>query len=327
MAIDPSPAMQSTDPAGGAGDGFGVGADPAFRAACALIARVAPTDLPLLLLGETGTGKERCARAAHARSPRQAGPFVAVNCGALPEGLLEAELFGHARGAFTGAFAARGGLIDEAAGGTLFLDEVGDASPALQVRLLRLLAERRHRRVGETRERASDVRIVAATHEDLERAVGEGRFRADLWYRLAAVDVTLPPLRARGTDVLRLAHAFLAPRRPGAAFDRAARAALLRHPWPGNVRELEWAVARAAVLAPPGPEIGEAALPPRVRGSRSAAQAPAPRGLAAELAALEARLVGEALVAAQGSPVAAARILGLSRQGLWKKLRRVRAGP
>jgi transcriptional regulator with PAS, ATPase and Fis domain len=330
MAIDTLPAMHGTParpgPAGPrptpAEEGFGLGKSAAFRAACALVARVAPTELPLLLLGETGTGKELCARAAHARSLRRDGPFVAVNCGALPEGLLEAELFGHARGAFTGAVVARGGLVDAAAGGTLFLDEVGDASPALQARLLRLIAERRHRRVGETRERASDVRIVAATHADLEAAVAEGRFRADLWYRLAAVDVTLPPLRARGTDVLRLAHAFLAARRPGAAFDRAARAALLRYRWPGNVRELEWAVARAAALAPAGPELGVAALPPRVRDGTPPAESV---GLSAELAALEARRIGEALVAAQGSPGSAARLLGLSRQGLWKKLRQARA--
>src|SRR5687768_10424037 len=307
------------------GDDFGLGLSPAFRAACALVARVAPTELALLLLGETGTGKELCARAAHARSARRDGPFVAVNCGALPEGLLESELFGHARGAFTGAIIARGGLVDAAAGGTLFLDEVGDASPALQVRLLRLLAERRHRRVGETRERTSDVRVIAATHEHLETEVAEGRFRADLWYRLAAVDVTLPPLRARGTDVLRLAHAFLAARRPGATFDRAARAALLRHRWPGNVRELEWAVARAAALAPAGPGIGVAALPPRVRDGAPPAGAADSVGLPAEVAALEARRIGEALVAAQGSPGAAARLLGLSRTGLWKKLRRARA--
>lgn len=308
-------------------DDFGIGRDPAFRAACALVARIAPTELSLLLLGETGTGKERCARAAHALSARSDGPFVAVNCGALPEGLLEAELFGHARGAFTGAVAARGGLIDEAAGGTLFLDEVGDATPALQVRLLRVLAEHRYRRVGETRERACAVRVVAATHADLEGAVREGRFRADLWYRLAAVDVVLPPLRARGTDVLRLTRAFLAARRPGARFDAPARAALLRHDWPGNVRELEWAVARAAVLAPAGPVIGITAFPPRVLGNGTSASRDRRNGLAAELAALEARRIAEALVLAQGSPGAAARLLGLSRQGLWKKLRRARAGP
>ena len=306
---------------------FGAGRDPAFVAACALLARVAPGGLPILILGETGTGKECAARAVHALSPRRDGPFVAVNCGGLPEGLLEAELFGHARGAYTGAHDARGGLIDAASGGTLFLDEVGDASPALQAGLLRVLSEARYRRVGETRERTSDVRVVAATHEDLEAAVREGRFRADLWYRLAAVDVALPPLRARGRDILRLARTFLAEDRPGARFEDEARRALLRHSWPGNVRELRWAVARAACLAPAGDAIGVAALPPRVAAAADpgGAAAVAIVGLADEVRALEERRIAEALVEAQGSPGTAARLLGVSRQGLWKKLRRARA--
>ncbi len=305
-------------------DDFGLGADPSFRAACGLIARAAGSDLPLLIGGESGTGKERAARAAHRLSPRRDGPFVALDCGALPETLLEAELFGHARGAFTGATVARGGLIEEAAGGTLFLDEIGEASPAVQLRLLRVTASATFRRVGEARERRADVRLVAASHRDLAEAAREGRFRADLWYRLAAIEVTLPPLRARGRDVLVLARAFLAARRPGARFDAPATAALLRHDWPGNVRELEWAVARAALLSPPGETIGVGDLPPRVRAGPGAGRGGG--GLAAELAALEGRRIAEALAAAGGSPSRAARMLGLSRQGLWKKLRRARLG-
>ena len=302
---------------------FGTGRDPQFLAACALVARAAPTDLPILILGETGTGKERCARAAHALSARHAGPFVAVNCGALAGGLLEAELFGHARGAFTGAHQARAGLVEVATGGTLLLDEVGDASPALQASLLRVLSEGRYRRVGEARERSCDVRVVAATHEDLESAVHEGRFRADLWYRLAAVEVVLPPLRARGTDILRLARAFLAARRPGARFDRAARRALLQYAWPGNVRELETCVGRAALLDSTGNVLTPDTLPRRVRSPRPARHEAA--GLSADVAAYEARRIAEALVAAGGSPGAAARMLGVSRSGLWKKIRRARA--
>lgn len=311
---------------------FGLGNDPAFRAACAVITRAAASDLPLLLGGESGTGKERAARAAHARSPRRDGPFVALHCGALPEALLEAELFGHARGAFTGATAARGGLVEEAARGTLFLDEIGDASPAFQLRLLRVVAAGVFRRVGESRERRADVRLIAATHHDLEGAVREGRFRADLWYRLAAIEVILPPLRARGRDVVLLANAFLAMRRAGARFDPAAIVALRRYAWPGNVRELEWAVARTAVLAPEGDRVGLDDLPARVvagdRQPGGTADGAGPwSGLAGEVAALESRRIAQALVATHGSRAAAARLLGMSRQGLWKKLRRARFGP
>ncbi len=301
---------------------FGVGGSPAFLAACRLLARAAPTRLPILMLGETGTGKERAAHAVHGRSGR-GGPFVAVNCGAFPDGLLEAELFGHTRGAFTGALAARGGLVAEAAGGTLFLDEIGDATPAFQSRLLRLLAEGRYRRLGEARELAADVRVLAATHRDLACDALEGRFRDDLWYRLAVIEVTLPPLRARGSDVRRLARTTLARVAPGARFDAVAMRTLQRHAWPGNVRELESAVARAALFVAADGTIGVDALPPRVCAPGVDASGSARvRTLAAEHAALERRRIGEALAATRGAPGAAARLLGLSRQGLWKKLKR-----
>jgi transcriptional regulator with PAS, ATPase and Fis domain len=297
---------------------FGLGRSPAFLAACALLARAAPSSLPILVLGETGTGKERAARAVHARSGR-AGAFVAVNCGALPDPLLEAELFGHARGAFTGAVGARDGLVAAADGGTLFLDEIGDATPAFQVRLLRLLAEGRYRRLGEARERRADVRIVAATHRDLARDVAERRFRDDLWYRLAAIEATLPPLRARGSDVLLLARAALARTAPGARFDAGARRALLRHGWPGNVRELESAAARAALFVAADGRVDVEALPPRVAAGAAARAA---RSLAEEREELERRRIAEALATTRGARGAAARLLGLSRQGLWKKLKR-----
>jgi len=302
---------------------FGLGRAPAFLAACHLLDRAAPSGLPILLLGETGTGKERAARAVHARSARR-GAFVAVNCGALPDALLESELFGHARGAFTGAVGTRVGLVEEAAGGTLFLDEIGDATPAFQSRLLRLLAEGRFRRLGESRERIADVRVVAATHRDLARDVVERRFREDLWYRLAAIEATLPPLRARGGDGLVLARAALARVAPGARFDAAARRALSRHAWPGNMRELESAVARAALFVAGDGSVGVDALPPRV--ATAGAGPLRPPSLAAECAALELCRIQEALAATGGTRAAAARLLGMSRQGLWKKLKRA-SGP
>jgi two-component system NtrC family response regulator len=314
----------STDPA----NRPWLGRDPGFLAARALLERGAPTDLPLLLLGESGTGKELAARHAHQASRRAGGPFVAVHCGGLPDALIESELFGHARGAFTGAVGARPGLVEAAAGGTLFLDEIGDASPLMQTKLLRLLADGTFRRLGETATRRADVRVVAATHRDLESDVASGRFRADLWYRLAAVEVRLPPLRARPQDVLPLASAFLARRAPGAAFDAAAREALAAYRWPGNVRELEWAVAHAALFAESSGRVGAAALPARVRDARRDARgAPmdggARRGPAAEAAAAEERRITQALLATGGRRGAAAKLLGVSRQGLWKKLRRL----
>jgi len=298
-----------------------LGRDPALLEARRRLALAAPSDRPVLVLGETGTGKELAARTVHTLSFRADGALVALNCGALPDGLVESELFGAARGAFTGATGARAGLVESAQGGTLFLDEIGDASPLLQMKLLRLLAEREYRRVGDARVRTSDARIVAATHRDLAREVGQGRFRADLWYRLAVLEVTLPPLRARGGDVHLLARVFLARERPGAAFDRAAHRRLAEYAWPGNVRELAHAVAQAALFggAEGGTEIGEEALPERVRGTPRDG---VPMGLAGELAELEARRIAQALEQARGNRARAARALGLSRQGLWKKLKR-----
>jgi transcriptional regulator with PAS, ATPase and Fis domain len=294
-----------------------IGRDAALRSAIARLRLVAGAELPVLVLGETGTGKELAARTVHAASPRAGGPWVALNCGALPEPLIESELFGAARGAYTGALAARGGLVEAAEGGTLFLDEIGDAGAALQMKLLRLLDTGEFRRVGETRTRRAHVRFVAATHRDLARRVARGRFRADLWYRLAAVEVTLPPLRERGDDVLELARAFLARARPGAQLTADAMRVVRAYGWPGNVRELAQAMAHGALFSQGA--VGPGHLPARVL--RGAAEPPGP-GLAGELARLERARIERAIEEAGGNRARAARRLGLSRQGLWRKLRR-----
>ena len=292
-----------------------IGRDKALLAAIARLRLAAATPLPVLVLGETGTGKELAARTVHAASARASGPWVALNCGALPEALIESELFGAARGAYTGALAARGGLVEAAEGGTLFLDEIGDAGAALQMKLLRLLDTGEFRRVGETRTRHAHVRIVAATHRDLARHAVRGRFRADLWYRLAAVEVTLPPLRARGDDVLLLARAFLARARAGAQLDAGAVAAVRAYGWPGNVRELAQAMAHGALFAQAA--VGPEHLPARVL--RPAVAGP---GLQGELARIERARIDRAIAEAGGNRSRAARRLGLSRQGLWRKLKR-----
>jgi transcriptional regulator with PAS, ATPase and Fis domain len=231
-----------------------LGRDPALHRALDAARRLARRGHPVLLLGETGTGKELAARWYHHASPRSGGPFRAVNCAALPRGILEAELFGAARGAFTGADAARAGLLEAADGGTLFLDEIGDMPPEVQAALLRVLEDGAVRRLGETEERRSDFALVAATHRGLGALVAEGRFRADLLYRLGRV-LRLPPLRDRGDDLLLLAHAFLleaAGGGPPPALDAEALDWLVSHPFPGNVRELRWRILAAAALAEDG---------------------------------------------------------------------------
>ncbi len=231
-----------------------VGAGPSMREVYRRIEKVAPTDVTVLVQGETGTGKELVAREVHRRSPRGAGPFVAVNCAAIPEGLLESELFGHVKGAFTGAVATRAGRFQAASGGTLFLDEIGEMPPSLQVKLLRAIQERVVQRVGDSRTEPVDIRVVAATNRNLEDEVRAGRFREDLYYRLHVVTISLPPLRERGDDVTVLGRWFL--QRYAAEFDSRARgfapgalAALRKYHWPGNIRELENRVKKAAVLA------------------------------------------------------------------------------
>ena len=241
-----------------------VGEHPAMKDASQMTQRVAATDSTVLLLGESGTGKELFARAIHHLSPRAEHPFVALNCAAIPEGLVENELFGHERGAYTGAGARKIGKLELAHRGTLFLDEIGDLPLAIQSKLLRVLEEKKFERVGGTQEIEVSVRILTATNKDLRTAVADKTFREDLFFRISAVPITIPPLRDRGDDVLLLAEHFLERfrrefRKPALKFSSATRARLLTYPWPGNVRELQNAVERAAILTN-GPTIDASGL-------------------------------------------------------------------
>ncbi len=309
-----------------------VGRSAPMRDVYALLEKAAQVDATVLLLGETGTGKELAARAIHYHSARREHRFVAVNCGALPAELIESELFGHARGAFTGAAVAKAGLFEEARGGTLFLDEVGELPLPAQVKLNRALQEKEIRRVGESTPVKIDVRIVAATHRDLREEVRAGRFREDLFYRLNVIAVTLPPLRDRAEDVPLLAAHFLdkharALRRPLLGFEPEALVRLAGHGWPGNVRELENTVERAVAVAS-GERIGVADLPPEV----AAAPAAAPMGALAALPYRDAvagardRVTREYLVALltefEGNVTRAAERAGLERESLHRLLRK-----
>jgi transcriptional regulator with GAF, ATPase, and Fis domain len=303
------------------------GASASWRAAVRTAEAVAPAPTTVLITGETGTGKEEIARHIHRRSARAGGPFVAVNCAAIPEGVAESELFGHERGAFTGATGARTGHIEAADGGTLFLDEVGELSAAMQARLLRVLQERVFSRVGSTVCRRVDLRVVVATHRDLEAAVRQGRFREDLYYRLAVVRIPLAPLRERPDDLGPLSAALLA--RVAARLGRRAPdvdasgvALLARWPWPGNVRELGNVLERALVLRAPGAEGPLRAEELHVAlGEPPPAPLNAPGGtLANKVAALERIEVEAALRRARGVKSRAAQLLGLSRPTLDKKI-------
>jgi NtrC-family two-component system response regulator AlgB len=297
--------------------------EPAMRQALEVAFKAAPTEATILLRGESGTGKGVLARAIHARSPRLVAPFMTVHCPSLSAELLESELFGHIKGAFTGAVQDTLGKIAAAEGGTLFLDEIGDLPLPLQPKLLRLLQEKRYERVGETRTRVCDLRILAATNRDLQAAVATGGFREDLLYRLNVIEVVLPSLRQRRKDVLPLAEHLLQffarqTAKPISGFTEEAKAALLRYPWPGNVRELRNAIERGVILAP-GPEIGIADLPTQV-GS------PFPtRGLevggSVTLDALEAEHIRRVL-ATTPTMEQAATILGIDPSTLYRKRKR-----
>jgi len=301
-----------------------VGVKTGLRGAVDLARKVLDTDTSVLLLGETGTGKELFARLIHDNSPRRAGRFVAQNCGALPESLLESELFGHVRGAFTGATGERKGLFEEADGGTIFLDEVGETSPAVQLRLLRVLQEGEIRRVGASAVRKLNVRVLAATNADLEAEVESGRFRRDLYYRLNVFPIRLPALRDRVEDVPALAEHFLRvyrerARRAVPGISPEALRSLRGYPFPGNVRELENEIERAVALVDPGQPIGPEHLSDRLRQDPAGATAPQTLGEAIEQ--LKRRMIEDALREC-GSKTRAAERLGLTRQSLQQMMRR-----
>jgi transcriptional regulator with GAF, ATPase, and Fis domain len=297
-----------------------IGRSPAFKALLALIARVGPSQASVLLLGESGTGKELAARAVHEASARAARPLVVVDCASLPETLFESELFGHGRGAFTGAHAARAGLVETAQGGTLFLDEVGDIPLAMQIKLLRLLESGTYRRVGQSELRRADIRLVAATHRDLHAMVREGRFRQDLYYRLSTFPIHLPPLRERLPDMALLAPALLARVAPGRhlVLEPAALRRLLQHPFPGNVRELRNVLERAALLSD-GDSISAQTVHQAL--SFDAPCWPAPAAAAAPLRPLQAQALREALPVSGRTRREQAQALGISQRTLYRQLR------
>ncbi len=304
-------------------------------ALCEMAQRIARHDLSVLILGESGTGKELMARAIHYASPRLAGPFVVENCAAIPDTLLESELFGHKRGAFTGAVDDHVGLFQRAHGGTVFLDEIGETSPAFQVKLLRVLQEGELRPVGSTRAVPVDVRVIAATHRDLEADVRAGRFREDLYYRIAGVTLAMPPLRERPGDIVPIAERILVDAAaelalPPARFDDDARAVLMSYPWPGNIRELRNEIARALALSE-GPLVHAAAFSRKLLHGQAGAHAeklnghaalPASGTLAERLDSIEAMVLRETLLRHRWNKTRAAQELGLSRVGLRAALQR-----
>ncbi len=326
-ALSRSRTSRAAAPPPAASNGM-IGDSPAMRDVFATIRKVAPTTSTVLVRGETGTGKELVARALHEASPRKDEPFVRVHCAALPESLLESELFGYEKGAFTGATQRKPGRIELAHKGTLFLDEIGDISPAVQVKLLRVLQERELERVGGTQTVRVDVRIVAATHRDLEGMIAAGTFREDLFYRLAVVPIVIPPLRERPGDQERLIRHFAASF-GGAKIDEAAIAKLAAQPWPGNVRQLQNMVERLVVLAD-GPTVTladverelsrarpvsdtRASTPPRVEGNAST--------LEAQRRETEKEALVRALAQAGNNRTRAARLLDVSRRTLYNKLK------
>ena len=294
-------------------------ASPRMQAVLEIVARAASHDVAVLLRGENGTGKSVLARALHAQSPRRDRPFVVVNCPTLSEELLASELFGHARGAFTGAVRDQEGRVEVAEGGTVFLDEIGEISPALQAKLLRFLQEKRFERIGETRTRSADVRVVAASNRDLDADVKTGRFREDLLYRLNVMEIVVPPLRERPEDILPLARGFVEffsrqPARPPPEISPAAEKLLLAYPWPGNVRELRNAIERALILSR-GQVLEPESFPERI--AASASQSPVLGG-SFTLEEIE-REHALRVLAHAPTMEEAARILAIDASTLWRK--------
>ena len=319
-----------------------VGGSPQWSRVLTQATQVASTETTVLLLGESGTGKEVVARFLHRASARKNGPFIALNCAALPEQLLEAELFGYERGAFTGATQSKPGQLEQASGGTLFLDEVGEMSPPSQAKFLRVLQEREFQRLGGTRVLRTDARIVAATNRDLQRAISNGQFREDLFYRLNVFAINLPALRERRDDVLPLSEAFLAEigsglGRPPAGISRDARQRLVDYHWPGNVRELRNILERAAILcdgglitaehlalhaAPPAAAFAVAAPAAAPPPAAAHATGPSLPSSAGDLQSMERVMIEEALQNARFNKSKAAKALGLTRQQLYVRMRR-----
>ena len=305
-----------------------LGQSPAMQEIFEIVQQVAPARASVLVLGESGTGKELIAKAIHNLSPRAKQPLVTVHCTALAPTLLESELFGHEKGAFTGAHERRIGRFEQANGGTLFLDEIGEIDPAIQVKLLRFLGERTFERVGSNNTLTSDVRLIAATNLDLEEEVGKGNFREDLFFRLRVVEMRLPPLRERGTDTILLAKAFLKEfakenDKPIEDIHPDAVEALMNHPWPGNVRELRTALEHAVVLCR-GNSITLRDLPPSVRGEPAGSPHPAARDLLGKknvtMEDAEKAVIIRALKECNGNRTQAAEKIGMSRRTLHRKL-------
>ena len=307
-----------------------IGESPKIREVLSLIDRVAKTDSTVLITGESGTGKELVARTLHFKSPRAKGPFVAINCGAIPHELLESELFGYVKGAFTGAVRDKKGRLEVANGGTVFLDEISEMSPALQVKLLRVLQEREFEPIGSTRSIKVDIRVVAATNKNLEELVKKGRFRHDLYWRLNVVPIHLPPLRERKEDIPLLISHFLQiynDRYNGkvSGFSKSAMELLLNYDWPGNIRELENLVQRLVVLKGEGIILPED-LPEKIRGNghlHSSLRLDGERlNLNEAVTNLERYLITEALRRANGVKSKAAKLLGIKRTTLLHKMKK-----
>ena len=305
-----------------------VGNSPSFRRVIEQVTEVCETRATVMLNGESGTGKELVARAIHFNSPRRTRPFIAVNCAAIPETLLESELFGHVKGAFTGAVSNRIGRFAAADGGTLFLDEIGDMPLAIQAKLLRVVQERSFEPVGANRSQAVDVRLVAATHKDIRQAVEQGAFREDLFYRLNVFPIRLPALRERSEDIPLLAAHFLAALsetvgKRVSGFSPAALAAMASHGWPGNIRELHNCIERALIVAKTA-MIDVQDLPRDLfEGQRRAGRDSLPQDLDAELERIEREFILEALRRSDGVQVKAARMLGIAERSLWHRIKKL----